>query len=418
MGGRGVRREPTLLQVTEQARDILHRLGWTEYFNRLQGYDTNVTLEFFQNLQGEVSMVRGIQISVTPKILAEVTGLPNMGIQWTGRYTTLKEAVETFTDPGEELDKKGKGLNPSTLREPWKELAGIIQWYITCDGRYDIIRPRHLKLLAALKQRLVLNLPFFLNAILHEVALRTQKSKDPVVVISHHRLVKLITNKALSQTQLTWDNLIEANRPPQLEQPELCHENPPQEIEDRQVEEITAQREIPSPQTEAEADPAQITEAQTSQTQPITKKRKRATTAPKTIIQTRRRSRRIQKMTEAIQGTTEQPEELQNSTEHAPRENVQEIGQAEQTLQRNEQEDTQPTLEHLTEQFLKSYEVEMAQVLGSLGTSIDKGTNNTEECPEQASSSKPDEDFPDIEMTFPEDTTQEELNFETRSPLG
>jgi hypothetical protein len=150
-----------------------------------------------------------------------------MGIQWTGRYTTLKEAMETFTDPREELDKKGKGPNPSTLKEPWKELAGIIQWYITFDGRYDIIQSRHLKLLAALKQWLVLNLPFFLNAILHEVVLRAQKSKDPVIAISHHRLVKLITNKALSQTQLTWDNLIEVNKPPQLEKPELFHEEPP-----------------------------------------------------------------------------------------------------------------------------------------------------------------------------------------------
>jgi hypothetical protein len=101
MGGKGVHREPTLLKIIEQAKDILHQLGWMEYFNRLQGYDMNVTLEFFQNLQGENSMVWGIQISVTPKILAEVTGLPNMGIQWTGRYTTLKEAVENFIDPGE-----------------------------------------------------------------------------------------------------------------------------------------------------------------------------------------------------------------------------------------------------------------------------------------------------------------------------
>jgi hypothetical protein len=212
----------------------------------------------------------------------------------------LKEAVETFTDPGEELDKKGKGLNPSTLRGSRKELAGIIQWYITCDGKYDVIRPRHLKLLASLKQRLVFNLPFFLNSILHEVSLRTQKSKDPITVMSHHRLVKLITNKALNQTQLTWDNLIEANRPPQLEQLELCHEEPPQEIEDRHVEETTAQREIPSPQTKAEVDPTQITEAPTSQTQALTKKRKRATTAPTTIIQTRRRSRRIQETIEAF----------------------------------------------------------------------------------------------------------------------
>jgi hypothetical protein len=87
--------------------------------------------------------------------------------------------------------------------------------------------------MAYLKQRLVLNLPFFLNTILHEVSLRTQKSKDPVTVISHHRLVKMITNKAFSQTQLTWDNLVEANRSPQLEHPELCHEEPPHEIEDR-----------------------------------------------------------------------------------------------------------------------------------------------------------------------------------------
>jgi hypothetical protein len=218
MGGRSVRREPTLLRVTEQAREILHRLGWTEYFNRLQGDDTNVTLEFFQNLQGEISTVQGIRIPVTSEIIAEVTGLSNTGIQWTGKYTKLREAVESFTEMGEELDKKGKGLNPSTLSEPWKELAGIVQRYITCNGRYDVIRPRHLKLLAALKQRLVLNLPFFLDTVLHEVTLRTQKSKDPVTVISHHKLVKLIVDKALSQTQLTWENLIEANRPPQLEQ--------------------------------------------------------------------------------------------------------------------------------------------------------------------------------------------------------
>jgi hypothetical protein len=78
--------------------------------------------------------------------------------------------------------------------------------------------------MASLKKRLVLNLPFFLNTILHEVFLRTQKLKDLVTIISHHRLVKLITNKEFSQTQLTWDNLVEANRPPQLEHPELCHE--------------------------------------------------------------------------------------------------------------------------------------------------------------------------------------------------
>jgi hypothetical protein len=67
---------------------------------------------------------------------------------------------------------------------------------------------------------------------------------------------------------------------------------------------------------------------------------------------------------------------------------------------------------------MKNYEVEIAQVLGSLGTSIDRGTNNPKKCLEQASSSKPVGDFPDIEMSFPEDKSQEEPHFETRIPLG
>ena len=67
---------------------------------------------------------------------------------------------------------------------------------------------------------------------------------------------------------------------------------------------------------------------------------------------------------------------------------------------------------------MKSYEVEIAQVFGSLGTSHDRGTNNPEKCPEQASSSKLVEYFPDIEMSFPKDRAQEEPHFETRIPLG
>jgi hypothetical protein len=45
---------------------------------------------------------------------------------WIGKYTTLKEAVESFVEPGEELDKRGKGLNPTTLSELWRDLEGTI----------------------------------------------------------------------------------------------------------------------------------------------------------------------------------------------------------------------------------------------------------------------------------------------------
>jgi hypothetical protein len=67
---------------------------------------------------------------------------------------------------------------------------------------------------------------------------------------------------------------------------------------------------------------------------------------------------------------------------------------------------------------MKSYEVKIARVLGILGTSLDRGTNNLEIHPEQPSSSKPVEYFPDIEISFPEDRAQEEPHFKTRIPLG
>jgi hypothetical protein len=42
-----------------------------------------------------------IKITVTEEILAEVTCLLNEGIQWTEKYTKLKEVVESFVEPGE-----------------------------------------------------------------------------------------------------------------------------------------------------------------------------------------------------------------------------------------------------------------------------------------------------------------------------
>jgi hypothetical protein len=132
---------------------------------------------------------------------------------------------------------------------------------------------------------------------------------------------------------------------------------------------------------------------------------------------TRKRSKQTQETTEAVQDATEHPEELQNVMEQPLQENVQDIDQAGQTTQKDNQGDTQLASKHLTKHFFKSYEIEMAQVLGNLGTSTDKGKNNLEKDLEPGSSSKLAEDFPDTKMSFPYDTAQEEFIFEERNPL-
>ena len=126
--------------------------------------------------------------------------------------------------------------------------------------------------------------------------------------------------------------------------------------------------------------------------------------APKTPIERTRRNKQ-----------TRNPEEIQNTTEKPLQKTDQGIENIEQTSQGNSQEDTQPVSEHMTEQFLKIYEEEIAQVLGSLGASIER--DKSKENQERASSSNPAENFLDIEMSFPEDTAHEEPHPKERSPV-
>lgn len=42
----------------------------------------------------------------------------------------------------EELIRKGKGYNLDSFTEPWKEMVGVVQRYITSNGWYDVVRPR------------------------------------------------------------------------------------------------------------------------------------------------------------------------------------------------------------------------------------------------------------------------------------
>lgn len=158
-----------------------------------------VAIEFLQNLQEEHSMVRGRQITVTYAVIAEVSGLPVVGPVWTQKKVRLQDTITIFQDEGQSLTVKGKGVLPTTLGEPWVELARIVQSYITCDGRKDVVRPRHLKLLAVLKQKCVVNLHAYLNFLLHDASRSIRKSRHVETVVIHHGLIRIIVSYSLTQ---------------------------------------------------------------------------------------------------------------------------------------------------------------------------------------------------------------------------
>lgn len=72
-----------------------------------------------------------------------------------------------------------------------------------CDGWNDVVRGRHLKLMATLSRKVILNLPYFSNLLFHETALRLKRSKDQALVLIHYGLIKFIVFRGLNKVQIS-----------------------------------------------------------------------------------------------------------------------------------------------------------------------------------------------------------------------
>jgi hypothetical protein len=79
MGGAIVLHDPeslSLLCSHPEAYQIFQDVGSLVYFEKLQGFDSAITLEFAQNLKGVSSTVCGLCIDITEGAIVEATGLP------------------------------------------------------------------------------------------------------------------------------------------------------------------------------------------------------------------------------------------------------------------------------------------------------------------------------------------------------
>lgn len=74
-----------------------------------------------------------------------------------------------------------------------------------CDGWYDVVICQHFQLMVTFRWKVILNLPYFLNSLLHETALRLKRSEDKASVVSHYGLIKPIVFIGLNQVQLSWE---------------------------------------------------------------------------------------------------------------------------------------------------------------------------------------------------------------------
>jgi len=59
--------------------------------------------------------------------------------------------------------------------------------------------------MAALRWKVILNLSYFMNVLLHETVSKLKLSKDEASIVSHYGLIKLIVFRGLNQVQMSWE---------------------------------------------------------------------------------------------------------------------------------------------------------------------------------------------------------------------
>ena len=72
---------------------IFQAAGWMDFFERLNGFHRVATLQFALKLTETHSEVWGLRIEISGAIMAEVTGLPQVGRTWFGCRTPATAAV-------------------------------------------------------------------------------------------------------------------------------------------------------------------------------------------------------------------------------------------------------------------------------------------------------------------------------------
>ena len=100
------RHEPTnteALRRNIEVFSIFEEVGWTEFFQCLNVFHRETTLQFSLNLTETYLEFIGLCIEVTKDILAEVTGLSQVGRTWFGRRTHNAATMWEFLVAGEQV---------------------------------------------------------------------------------------------------------------------------------------------------------------------------------------------------------------------------------------------------------------------------------------------------------------------------
>jgi hypothetical protein len=102
-------------------------------------------------------------------------------------------------------------MHLSLVKKKWHFLLGIIQGYITCEGRYSLYFIHHFLLLMVF-MGYELNIPFFLlKSILKMAHFYQRDHLSSEINIFHHGLMRVLVEFQLNQNNDSWEEFVKIN---------------------------------------------------------------------------------------------------------------------------------------------------------------------------------------------------------------
>ena len=126
----------------------------------------------------------------------------------TRRLLSVLTLMISYCQETKRLDWR-KGVHLVNFKPKLREMIGIIQSYITCDGRFTSVFKYHVRLLQHLNQQSKMNLPFFLLKSLQKMSNRIKGHFDHTnQSVFHHGLIKLIICTVFKKKNRCWDHFL------------------------------------------------------------------------------------------------------------------------------------------------------------------------------------------------------------------
>ena len=124
---------------------LFQEAGWFQYFEKIDGYHTEVSYEFAQGLEKDTVSFNTLRIQLTRELIAEVTVIADEGEFWFKKVPFAFNS-DNYLLPNVVADS-GKGVHIHNFKPEWREPIKILQSYVTCEGIYASVFKYHFRFL-------------------------------------------------------------------------------------------------------------------------------------------------------------------------------------------------------------------------------------------------------------------------------